>query len=374
MLKLTLRGWLVAAVALLLVCNVAWRVYAGWGLVTLKADRRPLREVVASIERQAHVTLRTNLEPTTPVTLRFERMPVADALERLAAVTDARWRLAYAVAPDAATARRAFTTWVAAAGTSPAPDGWRWFDHRMPSGGDLLGDDNNNNPANAEPGIGTPDPRRDVWRNPGPAPAATPGAAAASTLQAFLDQGSNVLDAAFLTPTDWNPAVAKAPDAGPLARVASRLAGAAGGRAEEAFLLMKNGRRGDRGNRPGPPPDAAQVSAGDGPPPPPDGDRGRPGDRMRRMGERMQARIDNLPPDQRAAAQARFSAEREFWQSLRDLSPEDRRAKMEDRMSDPARQDRMMDRGTARDSLLTPEQRVDRYRTYVERREEIKNR
>lgn len=137
---------------------------------------------------------------------------------------------------------------------------------------------------------------------------------------------------------------------------------------------MKNERRG-RGPRPGPAPDD-QANQGDGPPPDaPRPDRGgNPGDRMRRMGERMQARIDNLPPEQRAAAQDRLNAEREFWQSLRDLPPDERRAKIQERMSDPSMQDRMMDRGAARDSLLTPQQRVDRYRNYVQRREQIKNR
>ncbi len=369
--KLTLRGWLVAAVALLVVLNVAWRAYAGWGLVTLRADKRPLREVVAAIGRQGHVTLRTNLDPATPVTLRLERVPVADALERLAAVTDARWRLTYAVARDRSAARGAFTSWVAAAGNAPAPDGWRWFDHPLPFGGDLLGGDGNNP---AEPGLGAADPRRDLWRTVAGVAATAAGAPAPNTLHAFLDQGSNALDVAFLAPAEWNPAIARAPAAGPVSRVAPGLASAAGGLAEESFLLMKNERRG-RGRRPGALA-AAPADPGDASSTPPDAprpDRGRGGGRAG-MAERMQARVDNLPPEQRAAAQARLNPEREFWQSLRDLSPEERRAKMEARFSDPAVQDRMMDRGAARDALLTPQQRVDRYRRYVERREQTKNR
>lgn len=374
--KLTLRGWLVSAVALLVVLNVAWRIYAGWGLVTLKADKRPLREVIATIERQGHVTLKTNLDPATPVTLHLERMTVPDSLERLAAVTDARWRLTYAVARNQGAARGAFANWVAAAGNAPAPDGWKWFDHQLPFGGDLLGGDDNNA---AEPGINTPDPRQDVWRVTSAPATNSDNAPPPNTLQAFLDLGSNILDVAFLAPADWNPAVAKGPTPGALSRVVPNLASAAGGQAEEAFLLMKNGRRGPR---PGPADNNAQAAPPDGSPGDGNGPRrggrggdgGPGGDRGRGMAERMQARIDNLPPDQRAAAQARLNAEREFWQNLRNLSPEERRAAMEARMNDPAMQDRMMDRGAARDSLLTPQQRVDRYRRYVERREQIKNR
>ena len=164
--NLSLRGWLAVVAALLLAANIGWRWYSNWGLVTLDANRRPLSEVIREIEHQAHVTVATNLDPNTPVTLRLEKAPINSALEHLAVVTSARWRLGYALAPDRAKLRAAVESWQAGGN----PDDLHWFDAPLGFAMDFLQDTNI-----------PPDPRTGIW-NVKPA--------ADNHLQAYLDEGS----------------------------------------------------------------------------------------------------------------------------------------------------------------------------------------
>ncbi len=69
------------------------------------------------------------------------------------------------------------------------------------------------------------------------------------------------------------------------------------------------------------------------------------------MRERMAARLEALPPEQRAR-----------MEQMRNLSPEERRARMETRMQDPTVQQRMTDRFLQDIRSSTPEQIVERKR------------
>lgn len=77
--------WLLAG---LVVANVAYYLYDNWGLVTVKVKDAPLSQVVRSIEWQAWVKIYTNLPPDSKVTMYADHVPLAEAMESLAANVD----------------------------------------------------------------------------------------------------------------------------------------------------------------------------------------------------------------------------------------------------------------------------------------------
>ena len=95
--------------------------------------------------------------------------------------------------------------------------------------------------------------------------------------------------------------------------------------------------------------------------------------RRQMMDERMQAEIDKLPPVQRAAAQSEFDERRKFFEGMKDLTPEQRAAKMQERMQDPAQQEKFLNGMAKRDAMKTPGQRTDRYRSYLQRKQTAQN-
>jgi hypothetical protein len=315
------------AIGLLVFAGVYW-IWSGWGLITVHADGVSLSQVMRTIEKQGGVQLRTNLEPDQPVTMHVDKVPLREALETLSAVTDARWRLTYLFGPDQATLERAVSD--LSSGTRQL-EGWTQFE--LP---DLRGD--------TEEAIG--DPRRLVWEVKAPAEA---------TLQAWLRSAAIGVPVGFACPESFNPAVAKAPSSGEIRKRAPDLAKAGGAKMQEVFLLL--GRRGD-------------VAEG---PPPPETDENGEGRRRREgmgamMRERRELEIAKLPPAQREAAQRQMEEVSSFMQSLRDLSPEERRAKREEFFQNGDRTDRMEDRRMQREERQTPEQRRERYQKYVSRK------
>ena len=333
---------LLSATVLLVVGAVVHHVWANWGLITIHSKKEPLAQVIRAIEKQGHVTLKTDLDPATPVRMNVDKVVVSEALETLAAVTDARWRLAFIVAGDKA----AISTVVASLTAGQRPAGWKTAFVPTP-------------PIGEEPLI-PPDPRRAVW---------TVAAPAEPKMQAYLEAAARQVSAMFLYPESWNPDVTSAPKSGPITKVVPRLASAAHGQAEAMFLLQKGG-----GGRPnfatGDPPDA-----GGGPP-----DAGGLAARMAgggrgfdpaAMEERAKAEIAKLPAAQRPAAEAELAERKAFFESLKDLTPEQRRAKFEELMSDPSRQEKMEARTAAQDARRSPAQRLARSHGYVDRKAQV---
>jgi hypothetical protein len=295
-------------------------------LITVHADGAPLSQVARSIEKQAGIHLRTNMEPDRQVTMHVDKVPLREALETLAAVTDARWRLAYLFAPDQGTIDRAASE--LASGTRQL-QGWTQFE--LPD-------------FRAEPEEAGADPRRFVWEVTAPAE---------STLHAWLRAAAIGVSAGFACPEEYNPAVSKAPASGEIRKRAPDLAKAAGAKVEEVFLLL--GRRGELADAP---PDAEEG-----------GDRPRRREEMGgMMRERRLAEIAKLPPAERDAAQRELDDISTFMQSLRDLSPEERRAKREEYFQNGDRAERMEDRRMQREERQTPDQRRKRYQKYVDRK------
>src|SRR5678816_4026670 len=90
----------IIALAILCVANIAWRLWAGRGRISINANDRPVSEVIRSVERQAGIRLRSNLPADAKVTLHLRKVPLLHALDVLAANTDANWTVSYFAAPD----------------------------------------------------------------------------------------------------------------------------------------------------------------------------------------------------------------------------------------------------------------------------------
>ncbi len=319
----------------LVVANVAWLVWSRWGLITIHADDRPLPEVIRSIEKQGGIRLHSNLDPATKVKMHVTRVPLTEALETLSALTEARWRLAYVFGQD----QGAIATAIAGFEAGQKTEGWKLI--YVP----LFGT------PGAEVEEIPPDPRRDTW---------TVKAPAEPTLQAYLEEAGRNVSAAFAVPETWNPTIGKAPGSGEITKLAPKLASAAGGKYEEFFLLERGARRG--------PPDTAETGDGARPPGPPGGG----GMNREAIEQRALAEIAKLPAEKQPAAKQEFEERKAFFASMADLTPDQRRAKMEDFFSRPEVQERMEERLAQDESRRTPEQRVERFKKYNERKAAIK--
>ena len=385
---------LAGSVIVLLVVNMVWGLISNWGKITLDAHPLPLRKVIAEFERQGHIRLRANFDLDTPVTLHLDKVPVAEALEDLSVVTDSRWRLAYVMGPRRADLLSMLKDWEA----GPRPQGWVWINHPVnlemiapqiaDDPQDPRGERVDFKPA-AEPTAPPPPPPApdaSVAATPNPGPNPAPGDNAApnpaptpppnpvpnsnadnpdnpgqppTELQPLLQQVTVLADAEAVVPSDWNPEVGAISAHTSIGSLIAKLAHAGHGTDYEVFLLSKEERR----QRP----DQGQAQDAGGPPP-------EGGGRMNpmRMAAGLQARIDRLPPGQRAAAQASFNDMKAFWLSLKDLSPEDRRAKMAAMRDNPAFQDAMEQRQADRMAKMTPDQRDSRFQSYTSNKASIK--
>jgi hypothetical protein len=323
--------------ALLAAGWVAWTIYAGWGLVTLDVRNEPVAKVISSISRQGGIDIASNLDPSTPVTLKVKRVPPVEALDIVAVRTDASWRLAYLGAPDEKSIDAALTAF--RAGSEAA--GWSSY-----GGGGF---------AMVEPQSGAAlDLRRVIWTP------SEPGG-----LPALLEEAAQKTGVLLAAPTDWKPSVS-APPAGPIAKTALRLFRDAGGVSREVFLLRARPSRDDgdwdSGGRGG-----SWIGSGTG------------GGWMRALGdgkrteERVEAQIALLPKSEQEKARVDASLMRKFWQEVRDLPEDQRRAKAQEFFNRPEVAERMDERRMAREAKMTPQQRIERAQRYLERKAQMKN-
>ena len=328
--------WLLSFTALVVVAGVLHHVWSNWGLVTIHSEKEPLLKVIRAIEKQGRITIKTDLDLSTPVRMNVDKVVVSEALETLATVTDARWRLAFFVAGDKASISNAVASVTA---TGKRPEGWKTAFFPVP--------------PIAELSEIPPDPRRAVWT------VATP---AEPKVQAYLKAAAGQVSAMFFFPESWNPDVTSAPKSGPITQVLPKLASAARGESQTMFLLQKGGGR-----------FAAGPAGEDGERPDRETTGGRRGFDAAAMEERMKAQLAQLPADRRATAEAELAERKALFASLKDLTPEERRAKMEEVMSDPSRQEKMDAVMAAQDARRTPEQRLERSHKYVDRKDQLKN-
>lgn len=296
----------------------------------------PLSKVVAAVSRQGGVQIVTNADLSMPVTLQLRRAPLFEALDTLAVRIDGDMRLTYLLAPDRAKLAEAANGFAA----SNRITGWKVFSSG--GGGTMVGET-------------APDLRRVSF---------TPSAMEDSSLHALLNQAAQKTGVSFAAPEDWNPSIARLPKPASASASASNIAKAAKGRLREIVLISVRSPRGEEGER-------AERREGEG-----GGVMGGGGGRGNPewMAERAQAQIKLLPPEERAQAQADFDEMRGFFDSLRGLPPEERRAKMEEFFERPDVQERLEERAMNRDMKRSPKQRAQRFKRYLDRKEQAQAR
>ncbi len=339
----TNRTFLIVIFTLLfLIFGVIYHIWANWGLITIHANKMPLGKVIASMERQGHATIQTDIPLDVPVTMDIVRYTLPNALETLSTDTNSRWRMLFFVAGDKATLKQGESSWFG----GQRPDGWRMVSFPMGGmfGGVLASDDEDAAP---------PDPRNDVWTPQTPAPA---------PVQTFFKEAAELTNAGFAFPETWNPTVKSMLHPGRVTKVVSKLVSYAGGKYDEVFFLSLNGRGGGGGYRGG---------GGDNGPNTADDDF-RPDPNL--LAERTQNEINQLPPDQKAQAQQNFNTWKAFWQSLQGMTDDQRREAIEQRMQDPQVQDQIQNMQDGREGRMNHDERMQHFANYVNRKMSITGR
>lgn len=329
---------------LLVVGYLGWYLFSNWGLITVHADNQPLGEVIRSIEKQGRVTIKTNMDPAAKVSLNLEKVALAEALESLSVVVDARWRLTYFIAPD----QSAIGAALAEIASGKRPEGWKTHYVPMP-------------PVGLEAPEVLPDPRKDLWE-------VSP--AQEGTLQAYLQQASRHVSASFQVPESYNPAVASAPSGGPIRKSLAKLVSTAKGSYQEVFLLQGDRRDRAEGERRGGD-DGPRFAGnfGDGP------GLGRGGEPDRSAAdERIQNELKKLPEAKRVAAQQEYDERRKIFEEIRSMTPEQRAEAFQNMMSDPRNEERMDKAMSAREARRSPQQRVERGQRYRDRKQQAQTR
>ncbi len=345
----TPKVYLLAGLLALFAGVLVWKWVSGWGLVTLDFRNAPLAKVIKSIERQGDVKISTNADPNQLITIFLDRVSPYQAIDNVATLVDAEARLAYVAAP----AKGQIAEVLAAFSGGTNPGGWYVSSGGFGGGGGPIG--------SSETFV---DPRNINW-----------GVSEVSdkSLQALLNQGAQKTGAIFAVPQSWNPALGKLPKSGKVGNVAGETIRLAKGEVQELFLLTVQPQRpqeqtadGDGGRRWEFTRTVFSPTRGEG--------GGRRNGNPEWMAERIQSQINCLPEGERADAQKQFDEMRAFWASVRELPEEERRQKIEEMMNNPEVQARMEERRDARDAQRSPEQRLNRMRNYVERKQQMKQR
>ena len=304
----------------------------------------PVSKIISSIERQGHVRIGTNVPPETPVTIHMKKVHLMDALETLSVRVEGELRVVFAGAATKDQAAAALEELK----SGKRSDQWTvaWF----PSMGMLAGDT-------------PPDPRF---------LAVKPEATEKKDLQSALQQVAMKSGVMTAVPHDWNPDSKMPSKTAPAAGIVKQLIRSSGGQVQESFLIIARGGR-DGGRDGGPPPGQDTPGGGDRGGPPGGGQRvGRDGMNPEWLAQRAEAAIAQLPPEERVAAKADFDSMKKTFDEIRALPEDQRRAKMEEVMSRPDVQEKMAARQDARDARQSPQQREQRMRSYLARKQQIK--
>jgi hypothetical protein len=315
----------------LLVLVVAVRLFWPDGLITLDFKDAPLAKVIASIERQGHVRIATNVPPETLVTIQMKRVPLMEALETLSVRVEGDLRAVFVGAPTKVQATAALDELK----TGKRSDQWAVAWAPSMGMGAFL----------ADPRLLSVKPERGEKND----------------LQSALQQVAVKSGVMTAVPRDWNPEAKMPTKTASAAAMVRQLIKSSGGQLQESFLIVaRGGQRAGGGERGG-------ARGGDG------GPRfNREGINPEWLAQRTEAQIAQLPPAEQPAAKAEFDAMRKVWAEVQALPEDQRRAKMAEIFSRPEVQDRMAERAAAQDARRTPEQREQRMKGYVERKNQMK--
>jgi hypothetical protein len=317
----------------LLVANFIYYFVSGWGLITIKAHEVPVGQIIRSIERQGWVTIYSNIDPQTKVSMYVDHVTLPEAMETLAVNADAQWHLGFFVGPNSAQVKSEIRTFTESADNSGDTKTYSFPTPLAMLNDDSAGDDD----AASADGLPVPDPRKQTW--PGvkppaaPAPPADANATAStagpdgnpappadpppSSLQGYLRSFAQGADIWIMAPADWDPPVATAPP--PQSSISSaidRFVSSLHGSVTQAIVLR---------GRP-------QRVAGDQRPRGPRGGGG--GMDFSMMQDRMDNAINGLPPAYQPAARAQLVKEVAYQKEVRTMPPAERFKAMGKRMLD----------------------------------------
>ena len=302
--------------AVLVVANIILHVIWNWGLVTVKVTNAPIGQVIKSIERQGWVTIYSNIDPQTKVSMYVDHVPLAEAMATLAVNADAQWHLGFFVAPSSSQVKeeiRSFTQ-----GDDANDDSTRTYSFPTPL--DMIADEN------------TPeaDPRAQIWpglKMPPPAPTPPPDASAdnpdapapqpegpPTSVQGYLKAFAEEADVWIMAPASWDPAVPSAPPpSSSISGAIRHFVSGAHGSVTQAIVLRGRPQR---------------VAGQDRPR---GGFRGAGMD-MGMMMDRMDNAINGLPPAVRPAMREQLKQEADFQKQAAAAPPEERRKMWRDHM------------------------------------------
>jgi len=330
--KLRRQHWIFLALLLFLTGEVVHYFWVRWGLITIHSRTTPLSQVIRSIEKQGHVTIKTNIDPTKPVFMNVDYVTLSEAMQTLATVMEASWQLTYVVGPDKGTVTNALASFE----SGQRDEAWKYLYVPIPGMGDLTAP--------------LADPRKDTWVVK---PASEP------TLQAYLDEASRNVSASFWVLGTWNPPVKSPPATGTVTKALSKLASDSRSNYAEVIVLRGSNRPAGVADRDG---------GGGGPPPGGNfGDGGAPWFRPGPMDERIQNEINKLSGPERLAAQAEHDRWKSFIDSLKDLTPQQRWQRFQDMMNNPDMQDKMDNWMAQMQNQSSPQQRENRASGYLGR-------
>ena len=312
-----------------------------WGTVTLEFENKPLGRVLDSFTGQTHLPIFTDLDRTRLVTIQVRRVTVTEALDAIQASAESRGgRLAFLLAPDAAGLARI-------RGFLPRPpedSGIARLEFRIPF------------PAMAslEELPEWKDPRNQTWQPPANLP---------RQLVPAAEHAAQAAEIRIFVPADWNPPLNKAVPSGKVSSAVPALAQLAGGKSEMVYLLPAPRPEGERGREsPGGSMGGWETGRSRAPSLPPE-----------KWIERLEPRIVSLPKEEAAAARTSIQETVRQFQEWESLTPEQRQEKVQTMMQDPANAERMSERFSRGMRRLSPEQRSQRYKGYVERRAQAKS-
>jgi len=316
-----------AVLAFLLVANIFYYCFSGWGLITVKVQNVPLSQVIKSIEWQGWVKIYTNIDPTTKVSMYVEKVPLTEALETLSVNAGGQWKLGFFVGSSSTQVKETIRSFQAG-GTD---DSLKIYSYPTMLGRLVIssGDDDTDTPP-------VPDPRLQTWpglkaevvpvstspapstdQSTSPQPGDNQAPAAPTTVQGYLRAFAESADIFIISNSSWDPAVANPPPANSsIIHAIKNFVSNNHGASTLAFVLQARGQRGPRdggGFRRG-------GFAG--------GDTG-----WSTMEDRVRNTLNGLPADARASALSQLDQETKFRKELQAASPDQRQAMMRQHMT-----------------------------------------
>ncbi|MFQ3578493.1 MAG: hypothetical protein SNJ52_05725, partial [Verrucomicrobiia bacterium] len=333
------------------VITIAVAVWGGSNTISISVNERPLGEVIHMLSKQSGIPIYTTLPKDTKVTLHYKRAPLAEVLETLAVRTEGSWTAGYVIAPNKAESHMLTNAW-----ENNSREKVKLVRSRFPGGPFGFF-------ASSET-VFDPTAQRVKTEIAGP-------------LSEALEKVARRVEATFLLPPTWEPTLPLTPVDGPLKSAVAHIAQRLGGTSKEVILLSQGWGRSPDTSQPG-----ERSSRGN---PESLGDNQQRGDRrwgalagpsdlfsdpdiMVALRDRAEQQIAQLPPEEQSTARAEWEQWMARASELATLTPEQRREQMSALMQDPTMQMRMEERMTARDFRRTPEQRLQRYQDYQERK------